>query len=76
MEECFAMKYVECRALEGKCPGAINCPFFRTRADVDESQRRAYERIARKPEYVQIGISVKYYGGQMPWQNDPGDAGV
>ena len=58
----------DCLCLEFDCPGALECPFYRTRKKLEESKRRAFERINSLPEYMQLGISIKYYGGMMPWK--------
>ena len=58
----------ECTALECDCPGALECPFYKTKAQLEDEKERAFERIRSLPEYRQLGIAIKYYGGQMPWK--------
>ena len=67
MEICFAMKEKGCGALECGCPGFDECPFYRTRAEVDASRKKANERIRRLPRETQEHISETYYFGRMPW---------
>ena len=68
MEKCFALKMDVCGALECDCPGFENCPFYRTREQVDESRRKALERINTLPRLRQLHIAETYYGGKMPWK--------
>ena len=74
MEPCFAKKMGKCGALETGCPGYENCPFYRTREQVDESRRRAFARIAGLSLPEQVYIADTYYQGKMPWL--PGYEGV
>ena len=67
METCFAMKKNGCGALETGCPGFAECPFYKTRDQVDENRRKAEERISGLPLAMQFHISLKYCGGLMPW---------
>ena len=62
----------ECTVLTCDCPGALECPFYKTKARLEADKQRAFERINSLPEYRQLGISIKYYGGQMPWRTAEG----
>ena len=59
-----------CAVLKGECPGTMECPFYQTRVRCEESRRRAFRRIRQMPEYCRIGIAMKYYGGQAPWNKE------
>lgn len=66
MEKCFAMKEKGCGALvdDAKCAG---CPFYKTRAQQEESIRVAFAHLRELPECEQVYYAEKYYRGKMPW---------
>ena len=61
----------ECAALECACPGSLECPFYKTKAKLEEGQQKAFERISRLPRTRQLDIAEKYYDGKMPWNEMP-----
>ena len=69
-DEKASSLFGECKALVCDCPGALECPFYKTKAQLEDEKERAFERIRSLPEYRQLGIAIKYYGGQMPWRDD------
>lgn len=69
-DEKASSLFGECAVLECDCPGALECPFYKTKARLAAERQKAFERINSLPEYRQLGIAIKYYGGQMPWRTD------
>ena len=39
-----------------------------TKEALEDQKQKALERINSLTEYQQLGIAIKYYGGQMPWK--------
>ena len=67
-DEKASSLFGECAVLECDCPGALECPFYKTKEALEDQKQKALERINSLPEYQQLGIAIKYYGGQMPWK--------
>ena len=73
MEQCFALKRnnkgkLACQATTNVCNGLdVDCPFYKTQADLLFDREEALKRIATLPEYEQQTISEKYYKGEKPW---------
>lgn len=48
-------------------PKCKNCTFYKTKVELDESQKTANARLAELSGDAQAYISSKYYNGEMPW---------
>ena len=73
IEQCFALKRnnkgkLSCQATTNVCNGLdVDCPFYKTQAELMIDREEALKRIATLPEYKQQTISEKYYKGEKPW---------
>lgn len=65
---CFAKeKNGNCKILEfAECKFG-DCPFYKTQEQLDESYKKAKERLASLEERTQQAIAQKYYNGKKKW---------
>ena len=74
MAYCFAwdqnvMGKWGCNATTLTCDGQNEkCPFFKTMEQHRADQKKAFEHIAKLPEWQQVSIADRHYGGEMPWR--------
>ena len=74
VEQCFALKRnnkgkLSCQATTNVCNGLdVDCPFYKTQAELMIDREEALKRIATLPEYEQQTISENYYKGEKPWR--------
>jgi len=62
---CFAYRNGKCKALKvRKCDGE-SCPFFKTKAQADEDQKKVFSRISSLDSATKRNIMDLYYGGNM-----------
>lgn len=63
-KDCFAYKDGECKALKvKKCEGE-SCSFYKTKAQVEEGQKRVFRRINALHPIVKMKIMDRYYSGR------------
>lgn len=43
------------------------CPFMKTHKQLEESNKYVFRRLSKLDRELQLHISDKYYGGNMPW---------
>ena len=68
MDESAPLFVLDCKVLEGGCPGALECPFYKTKDRLWLERCRAFDRIRSLTDEQQIAIAEKYYLGKMPWR--------
>jgi len=69
-KHCFAYRNEKCKALKiKKCEGD-SCPFFKTKAQADEDQKKVFRRINSLDPATRRNIMELYYGGKMSLLDD------
>ncbi len=70
-QKCFALiEENQCDILTVEiCPGST-CAFYKTIEQQNESCKKVYARLASLSNKKQIKIALKYYMGQIPWQEE------
>ena len=64
-KQCFAYRNGKCKVLKvKKCEGK-SCSFFKTKAQVDEDQKKVFRRINSLDPATRRNIMDLYYGGKM-----------
>lgn len=57
-----------CKATTMDCDGLHEeCPFYKTVEQHRADREAANERLASLPDWQQMAISEKHYGGEKPW---------
>jgi hypothetical protein len=69
-KQCFAYRNGKCKVLKvKKCEGE-SCSFFKTKAQVDEDQKKVFRRINSLDPATRRNIMDLYYGGKMSLLDD------
>ena len=67
--KCFALtEDNQCDTLAVETCHGSACSFYKTIEQETESGKKAYDRLASLSKEDQIKIALKYYNGQIPWQ--------
>lgn len=69
-DACFAARgSFRCNVLTvPKCMGKLNCPFYKTKAQLIQEQCDTNKHLRSLDKMEQLYISEKYMGGKMPWK--------
>jgi hypothetical protein len=62
---CFSYRGGKCKILKVKKCQVENCSFFKTKAQAEEDQKKAFRRIKTLDPAVKRSIMELYYGGKM-----------
>ena len=69
-EKCFGRrKKGKCGVLTVNCPGYAACKFYKPIWRWKQDEAKHARQLQRLPKETQEYIAVKYYGGQMPWDD-------
>ena len=67
--KCFALtEENQCDTLTVETCRGSACSFYKTIEQENESSKKVYDRLVRLSKEAQIKIALKYYSGQIPWQ--------
>ena len=69
-KHCFAYRNGKCKALKVKKCEGDSCPFFKTKAQADEDQKKVFRRINSLDPATRRNIMELYYGGNMSLLDD------
>lgn len=67
---CYFLDFKRCLAMGRMYCQADQCSFRQSYEEQKASLDAAHKRLRSLPEYQQLSISGKYYGGQRPWRNE------
>lgn len=69
-KHCFAFRNGKCKVLTVKKCEGDKCPFFKTKAQADEDQKKTFRRINSLDLSTKRNIISLYYGGKMSLLDD------
>lgn len=65
--KCFAFNNEDCKCLNNFICKSKPCRFAKTKSDLENENKKSFERIRSLSDFQQKTISEQYFDNKMPW---------